>query len=116
MYYVYYLLLFNFMISNNLNHGSIFDQNPILQDLSIMQRAKILGNETARLYQEALACPDEHNNTHQDRDVLSPFFKSFTDSFVNAFEKPFDAKVSMMEFIQKLYDKAQPIFASLLAA
>ena len=116
MYYVYYLLLFNFMISNKFNHVSIFDQNPILQDLSIMQRAKILGDETARLFQEALASPDEHNNTHQDRDVVSPFFKSFKDSFENAFEQPFDAKVSMMKFIQKLYDKAQPIFASGIAA
>lgn len=116
MYYIYYLLLFNFMISINLNHDSIFDQNPKLTGLSRMQKAKILGREIARLYQEALACPDEHNNTHQDRDVVSPFFKSFKDSFVNAFEKPFDAKVSMMEFIQKLYDKAKPIFASGIAA
>jgi len=104
------------MISINLNQGSIFDQNPKLQDLSRMQRAKILGDETARLFQEALACPDEHNNTHQDRDVVSPFFESFTDSFVNAGEPTFDAKVSIMEFIQKLYDKAQPVFASGIAA
>jgi hypothetical protein len=81
-----------------------------------MQRALILGHETARLFQEALASPDENNNTHQDRDVVSPFFESYRDSFVNAFEKPFDAKVSMMEFIQKLYDKAKPIFASEIAA
>lgn len=87
-----------------------------MPELSRMQKAKILGDETARLFQEALASPDEHNNTHQDRDVVSPFFESFKDSFVNAFEKPFDAKVSMMEFIQKLYDKAKPIFASGIAA
>jgi hypothetical protein len=78
-----------------------------------MQRALILGHETARLFQEALACPDDRNNTHKDSDVVSPFFKSFRDSFVNSDVNLLDLE-SMMGFVQKFCDKAKRISDSLL--
>ena len=98
------------MISNNLNSDSIFDKTPGMKFASSMQKAKVLGREIARLYQEALASPDEQNNTHQERDVVNPFFDSLRDTFGN----DFDAKVNMMDFIQKIYNKAKPIFATVL--
>lgn len=98
------------MILNNFINDSIFDITPGMENASAMQKAKVLGREIARLYQEALARPDEQNNTHQERDVVNPFFDSFRDNFGDGF----DAKVNLMDFIQKIYNKAKPIFATVL--